>query len=504
MTRAVVQYPSAAGHKIVAAGYASTPQTSSEIHFALARYSANGIPDPSFGNNGKVLTKLGYSSSIWDLVVQDQKLIAVGWSRPIVNRKVLPHTMTIARYTEAGTLDPTFGSGGVVRVDPAVWGGTFGEGRAATLQGARKDIVIVGYSGGVEIILGGLNGINGSLDTSFGGDGVVTHRYGDLNDGNAIATDGNGDIYVAGGAFFNSQGVTQSAVFKFNADGQPDSGFGETGVVLPQQANPLASGSEANALAFQTDGTFLVGGQASLAGGENTFFVTRYLAKGILDTTFGAASDYPGVVTTDITTSDDGVKALAVESDGIVAAGFARGTDSFESAAVVKYGLNGESAAPLPTLSIGDVTQEEGNGGTANPTKFTFTLTLSADATGDVTVNYAARDSAARYGVDYYLDARMGSVTIPNRTGARRSRSMLSAMPSKRRTRCSLWISRWPRQMHSSGTVTPSALSLTTTARPVPRVSPPPDRRWKPISLLNPNRRLFFWNHSRRQPPTQP
>ena len=49
----------------------------------------------------------------------------------------------------------------------------------------------------------------------------------------------------------------------------------------------------------------------------------------------------------------------------------------------------------MPTLSIGDVTQEEGNGGTANPTAFTFTLTLSADAAGDVTVNYAARDGAA-------------------------------------------------------------------------------------------------------------
>ena len=167
MTRAVVQYPSAAGHKIVAAGFANTSPTSSVSQFALARYNADdGTLDTSFGNNGKVLTSLGYSSSIRDLVVQDQKLIAVGWSRPIVKGKVLPQTMTIARYTEAGTLDPTFGSGGVVRVDHALWGGTAGQGIAATLQGDRKDVVIVGYSGGVQIVLACLHGNNGSLDTT--------------------------------------------------------------------------------------------------------------------------------------------------------------------------------------------------------------------------------------------------------------------------------------------------------------------------------------------------
>ena len=143
----------------------------------------------------------------------------------------------------------------------------------------------------------------------------MTHTYGDLNDGNAIATDGGGDIYVAGGTFSNSLGVGQSAVFKFTDNGAP---VGKE-LCFPKQAirpKPMHSlSSQARSFWWR--------GQTALADGKNMFFVTRYAADGELDTTFGAEQGNAGVVTTDITTSDDGALALAVTSDRIVAAGFA-------------------------------------------------------------------------------------------------------------------------------------------------------------------------------------
>ena len=62
--------------KLVAAGYGSNGH-----RFALARYTANGARDPSFGFNGVVRTLIGQGGGqiIWALVIQpDGKLVAAG------------------------------------------------------------------------------------------------------------------------------------------------------------------------------------------------------------------------------------------------------------------------------------------------------------------------------------------------------------------------------------------------------------------------------------------
>ena len=66
------------------------------------------------------------------------------------------------------------------------------------------------------------------------------------------------------------------------------------------------------------------------------------------------------------------------------------------------------SFSTLPTLSINNVSQAEGNSGT---TPFTFTVTLSAAASLPVTVNWATADGTATAGSDY--TAAAGSLTFP-------------------------------------------------------------------------------------------
>jgi uncharacterized delta-60 repeat protein len=97
--------------KIVVVGSLYSPSLTS--NFFLARYLANGTPDKSFGANGLVITNIDQKAEARALLLQtDGKIIAAGWawtSDPYHLYCVL------ARYTAAGQLDPTFGTGGIVR-----------------------------------------------------------------------------------------------------------------------------------------------------------------------------------------------------------------------------------------------------------------------------------------------------------------------------------------------------------------------------------------------------
>ena len=70
--------------------------------------------------------------------------------------------------------------------------------------------------------------------------------------------------------------------------------------------------------------------------------------------------------------------------------------------------ITNDDVAPLPTLSIANVSKAEGNSGTSN---LVFTVTLSQAASAAVTVNYATSDVTATAGTDYV--ATSGTVTIP-------------------------------------------------------------------------------------------
>lgn len=98
--------------KIVVAGSSDVLGLSGEkgcclADFALVRYTRDGRLDPSFGNGGKVLTHFVRSSYAEGIVIQpDGKLVAAGGGAGY---------FVLARYTADGKLDPTFGRGGRVR-----------------------------------------------------------------------------------------------------------------------------------------------------------------------------------------------------------------------------------------------------------------------------------------------------------------------------------------------------------------------------------------------------
>ncbi len=179
--------------KIVLAGY-------SGADFALARVDADGALDATFGTGGKVTTRFDDEHArIYKVAVNpDGKIVAMGRSFTDTNSEV---DFEVARYNADGTLDATFGDGGKVRTD--LGAGEYGY--AGTVQPDGK-IVMVGYR--YDPVLGADPAshqqllvryeADGTLDDSFGDDGVVRTSVGHEDQVYAVALQPDGGIIAAG------------------------------------------------------------------------------------------------------------------------------------------------------------------------------------------------------------------------------------------------------------------------------------------------------------------
>jgi len=106
--------------KIVVGG--RTRPGATRYDFALARYNADGSLDTSFGTGGTVLTSLNRATAPEDeilaLVLQpDGKIIAVGSARAASGAFI---STGIVRYNPNGSLDSSFGNGGIVLINRVV------------------------------------------------------------------------------------------------------------------------------------------------------------------------------------------------------------------------------------------------------------------------------------------------------------------------------------------------------------------------------------------------
>ncbi len=127
------------------------------------------------------------------------------------------------------------------------------------------------------------------------------------------------------------------AVFRYNANGSPDTSFGLNGGV----ATDVSLHSAAFAIALQSDGKIVAAGAAA-SDFLNLFFgLARYNPDGSLDPTVG----FFGRINTSFTTRNDFATGLAIQGDGrILAAGLAglpfEGDSGFADFAVARYKPN--------------------------------------------------------------------------------------------------------------------------------------------------------------------
>jgi uncharacterized delta-60 repeat protein len=155
----------------------------------------------------------------------------------------------------------------------------------------------------------------GALDTTFGTGGLLTTNlsYTALNS-NSVAVQPDGKILVAGVS--TAANVGEFSVARFNADGSLDTTFGGTGLVSANIA--LGSTDQAVGLVLQPDGKVVVAGDTNAGGAQENFGVMRFNPDGSIDTTFGNN----GSVIIDFYNGDDYLSAIGLEPNGrIVVAG---------------------------------------------------------------------------------------------------------------------------------------------------------------------------------------
>ena len=301
--------------KVLVAG---TAIIGSSYDFALARYQSNGSLDTSFGSGGKVTTDFAGGTD-WAHAVAlqpDGKIVAAGWA---VNSSGNGN-FALARYNSNGSLDTTFDGDGKVTTDFA---GDDDQIYAMALQPDGK-IVVAGYAtltGGHPDFGVARYNSDGSLDNTFDTDGKVTTNFGDADSAYALALQPDGKIVVAGsnGNWVESVRYSDFTLVRYNSDGSLDTTFDTDGKVTTD----FGAYDAVTALALQPDGKIIAAGLAKdTTLSDYHFALARYNSDGSLDTDF----DTDGMVTTDIAGGDDEIHGIALQSDGkIVAAGEAGG-----------------------------------------------------------------------------------------------------------------------------------------------------------------------------------
>jgi uncharacterized delta-60 repeat protein len=265
-------------------------------------------------------------------------IFAVGKTSPALGA-ASDSSFAVAKYTAAGTLDPTFGQGGYVTINVTEGGVGQEQARAVLVQASTGKIVVLGQAetktypadAGVgvlandtDVILVRLNP-NGSVDTSFGGNNTGIARF-DLGTG-----------YVRPASTL-PDGGTQSA--SMQAADAPYSLSETTGGRLVVHT--------------ATAGLEVDGGSRQ----DTDFALLRTSADGVLDTDFGGT----GVVRTDFDRTNASVRSATVLSNGsIVGSGYSTNTvlNGTSSQNPVIYKVNADGT-PDTSFATGDTVKAPG------------------------------------------------------------------------------------------------------------------------------------------------
>jgi uncharacterized delta-60 repeat protein len=322
-------------------GYSVTVQSDGKIlvagsasnDFALVRYNADGSLDTSFGIDGKVTTDIGFSDQANSVTVQADGKILVAGFTGGGSGD-----FALVRYNADGSLDTSFDLDGIVTTDIG------DEAYSVAVQSDGK--ILVAGSASNDFALARYNA-DGSLDAMFTTDiGLGLSR----DQAYSVAVQSDGNILVAGSA-----GITGDdydfALVRYNTDGTLDTSFGGTGTGIATTNTGLGfSTDQAYSVAVDSNGKILVAGYTWDGGGVSIgnpphviqsydLMLVRYNADGTLDTSFGEPGT--GIVITQVGASVIGRSVTVQSDDKILVAGFTTIAGSGDEFALIRYNTDG-------------------------------------------------------------------------------------------------------------------------------------------------------------------
>lgn len=240
------------------------------------------------------------------------------------------------RAQTPGSLDTTFGTGGIATTHLNVTAQL----KDLAIQADGK-IIVVGSTfatappgqpvTNITAVVARFNS-NGSLDTTFDGNGYNNSLF--MLDANSVVLQPDGKI-VVGGRIQNS-GYEAFSIARFNSDGSLDSTFNGNGKVT----TAIGITSSIISVNVQADGKIVAAGRTALTGtfSNRDFAIVRYNADGSLDTTFGTS----GRVATDISSTDDLYDSVIQEDGKILTVGFSTDPlSTMKSVTLVRYNGDG-------------------------------------------------------------------------------------------------------------------------------------------------------------------
>ena len=332
--------------KIVTGGWCSNGQ----MGFLLARYLQNGSLDPTFGSNGVVTTRIDSNSEVISVIIQpDGRILAGGWASHL--KEDINHII----YTLTYMAIARYNANGSLDT-------SFNHNGIFTLEIDSLDAInSLALQSDGKIIVGGRFAhittnsdtmivlrlnTNGTLDFSFGTHGKTEISPGIISTLIVLPDD---KIYALG-----TKEYYYFAISRYNANGTPDNSFGQHGVVFDSVA-----GGSANSLKIQSDGKLVVTGTINFNNG-----LIRYLPDGNRDSSFGRNGEaialdsfYNGYFQSNI-----GFLSSALQSDGKILAGgiFQRsGGYAFEISRFnsngfpdSSFGINGQAVTKIDSTNF--------------------------------------------------------------------------------------------------------------------------------------------------------
>ena len=249
--------------------------------WAISRFNADGTPDVLFAGDGEQTLNFGSDTAAFDVLVQsDNKIVAVGSAE-----EGATSVFGIARLNADGTPDTSFSGDGLQTANLGVDASP----SAVGLQSNGR-LVVAGYTEATEgDIALARYASDGSLDRSFGADGIrTTDLGGDSDSATDLAIQSDDRIVVT---------AYPGATLRYTASGNLDPTFSDDGtqttVFDPELNNPYPATLQPRDVVLQPDGRIVVvGGLYGAATddpfttGDQSYGIVRYNTDGSLDTTF--------------------------------------------------------------------------------------------------------------------------------------------------------------------------------------------------------------------------
>ena len=293
-------------------------------------HTQSGIPDPSFGKNGVVVTDMGvlfkYTHSARQVLISPEGSIYISLNGSFGGT-------TISKRLPDGAVDSNFGINGYSKAIASLV-------EAYVAFQPDGKIVIAGSNNTGT----GLPGVarldaNGLPDSTFGDNAFLATSFKPIS----VAIQSDGKIVIAG-----SSDIPGFLVARYNLNGSPDISFNGTGQAMtdffykvPPQKGAIDSTiiltGTASSIIIQKDGKIVVGGSALTELDGNKFAIARFNINGSIDSSF----DADGKQTTAVGDANSTAYSIALQDDGkIVMAGYTT-VGAINRFAVSRFNTNG-------------------------------------------------------------------------------------------------------------------------------------------------------------------